>query len=57
MTFARPDHISALDTLPRMPAWVTSARDETLEDVFIRLVGHSIEEAERLSDEDVSEEE
>jgi hypothetical protein len=33
MTFARPDHISALDTLPRMPAWVTSARDETLEDV------------------------
>ena len=23
---------------------------ETLEDVFIRLVGHSIEEAERLSD-------
>jgi hypothetical protein len=31
--------------------------DETLEDVFIRLVGHSIEEAERLSDEDVSEEE
>ena len=33
MTFARPDHTSALDTLPRMPAWVTSARDETLEDV------------------------
>ena len=30
---------------------------ETLEDVFIRLVGHSIEEAERLSDEGVSEEE
>ena len=31
--------------------------DETLEDVFIRLVGHSIEEAERLSDEGVGEEE
>lgn len=33
MTFARPDHISDLDTLPRMPAWVTTARAETLEDV------------------------
>ncbi|WP_243613871.1 DUF1403 family protein [Shimia aestuarii] len=33
MTFARLDHISDLDTLPRMPAWVTSARAETLEDV------------------------
>lgn len=33
MTFARPDHISDLDTLPRMPAWVTSTRPETLEDV------------------------
>jgi hypothetical protein len=33
MTFARLDHISDLDTLPRMPAWVTSARVETLEDV------------------------
>ena len=33
MTIARPDHISDLDTLPRMPAWVTSARAETLEDV------------------------
>ncbi|MBU3261848.1 DUF1403 family protein [Roseovarius sp. PS-C2] len=33
MTFARPDHISDLDTLPRMPAWVTSAPAETLEDV------------------------
>ena len=33
MTFARPDHISDLDTLPRMPAWVTSGRAETLEDV------------------------
>jgi ABC-2 type transport system ATP-binding protein len=31
--------------------------EETLEDVFIRLVGHSIEEAERLSDEGVNEEE
>ncbi|MCA0851584.1 DUF1403 family protein [Salipiger thiooxidans] len=33
MTFARPDPISDPDTLPRMPAWVTSARAETLEDV------------------------
>ena len=33
MTFARPDHISDLDTLPRMPAWVISARAETLEDM------------------------
>ncbi|WP_306154060.1 DUF1403 family protein [Roseovarius sp. MMSF_3281] len=33
MTFARPDHISDLDTLPRMPAWVTSGRSETPEDV------------------------
>ena len=33
MTFSRPDHTSDLDTLPRMPAWVTSARTETLEDV------------------------
>jgi len=33
MTFARPDHISNLDTVPRMPAWVTAARAETLEDV------------------------
>lgn len=33
MTFARPDHSSDLDTLPRMPAWVTTARAETLEDV------------------------
>ncbi len=33
MTFARPDHISDLDTLPRMPAWVTSARAEPLEGV------------------------
>lgn len=33
MTFARPYHISDLDTLPRMPAWVTSARVETLENV------------------------
>ncbi|WP_306152070.1 DUF1403 family protein [Roseovarius sp. MMSF_3281] len=31
MTFARPDHISDLDTLPRMPAWVTSGRSETPE--------------------------
>ena len=33
MTFAHPDHTSDLDTLPRMPVWVTSARAETLEDV------------------------
>lgn len=33
MTFARPDHNSDLDTLPRMPSWVTSARAETPEDV------------------------
>lgn len=33
MTFARHGHIDDLDTLPRMPAWVTSARAETLEDV------------------------
>ena len=33
MTFARPDHICDLDTLPRMPAWVTSAHVETLETV------------------------
>ena len=33
MMFARPDHSSDLDMLPRMPTWVTSARPETLEDV------------------------
>src|SRR6056297_65445 len=33
MTFARPDHIGDLDTLPQMPSWVTLARVETLEDV------------------------
>ena len=33
MTFARPDHSSDLDTLPRMPAWVATGRAETLEDV------------------------
>ena len=32
MTSARLDHISDFDTLPRIPAWVTSARAETLED-------------------------
>jgi len=32
MTFARPDRTSDLDTLPRMPAWVTSPHAETLED-------------------------
>ncbi|MFA8388427.1 MAG: DUF1403 family protein [Pelagibaca sp.] len=33
MTFARPDLTSDFDTLPRMPAWITSARAEALEDV------------------------
>lgn len=33
MAIARPDHISGIDILPRMPAWVTSARAETIEDV------------------------
>lgn len=33
MTFARPDHFDDIDTLARMPAWVTSARAETLEDM------------------------
>ncbi len=33
MTFAWPDHISDIETLPRMPVWVTSARPETIEDV------------------------
>jgi len=33
MTFTRPTHIDDFDTLPRVPAWVTSARAETLEDV------------------------
>ena len=33
MTFIRHTTIDNFDTLPRMPAWVTSARAETLEDV------------------------
>lgn len=33
MRFARTDHISDLDTLPRMPAWVTLDRAEALEDI------------------------
>ncbi|WP_104018138.1 DUF1403 family protein, partial [Roseovarius nitratireducens] len=33
MTFARHAPIDDLDRLPRMPAWVTSARSERLEDV------------------------
>ncbi|WP_108887756.1 DUF1403 family protein [Pseudoprimorskyibacter insulae] len=33
MTHAQPDPTDYSDTLPRMPAWVTSARVETLEDV------------------------
>ena len=34
-----------------------NSESETLEDVFIRLVGHSIQEAERLEDEEAGEEE
>ena len=33
MAFTQPDLADALDTLPRMPSWVTSGRAETLEDV------------------------
>lgn len=33
MIIARPDHSIDPDTLPRIPAWVTSARPETHEDV------------------------
>jgi hypothetical protein len=33
MTIARPDRIPDPETLPQMPAWVTSARAETIEDV------------------------
>jgi hypothetical protein len=33
MTFARPEHSIDTDTLPRIPAWVTSARPEAYEDV------------------------
>jgi len=33
MTFARHDLSDDLETLPRMPSWVTGARTETLEDV------------------------
>ena len=33
MNIALPDHIGDLDTLPRMPGWVTSTRAETTEDV------------------------
>jgi len=33
MKFARPEHISTLDALPRMPEWVTSVRPEDLDDV------------------------
>ncbi|OWU68679.1 DUF1403 family protein [Phaeobacter sp. 22II1-1F12B] len=33
MTFARPDHAIDPDKVPRMPAWVTSARTDMLEDV------------------------
>lgn len=33
MTYARPSLTSSPDTLPRMPAWVTSGQSETAEDV------------------------
>jgi len=33
MTFAQPEHSIDTYTLPRMPAWVTSARPEAFEDV------------------------
>lgn len=33
MTFTRVDPIDDLDTIPGMPAWVTSVRGEALEDV------------------------
>lgn len=33
MTFAKHDAIDDPETLPRMPAWVTSARAETIEDM------------------------
>lgn len=33
MTFARPDHTSDLDTLSRVPAWITCARTQATEDV------------------------
>ena len=33
MTFTRYAHIDDCDTLPRIPAWVTSARADSLEDV------------------------
>lgn len=33
MTYARDDFCDDSDTLPRMPAWITSGRAETLEDV------------------------
>jgi Protein of unknown function (DUF1403) len=37
MTFTRHTHIENFDTLPRMPAWVTSAPAETPEDVAFLL--------------------
>ena len=33
MKIARPDHMSDLEMLPKMPAWVTTARPEALDDV------------------------
>ncbi len=35
MPFAQPDHTNDVDTLLRMPTWVTSAHIETLEDVAV----------------------
>ena len=32
MIFARQDHIDAPHTIPQLPAWITSARVETIED-------------------------
>ncbi len=33
MAFVRPDHLFDDETLPRLPAWVTSMRFEAVEDV------------------------
>ena len=35
MKFTQADHITDLDTLPRLPPWVISSRAETLEDVAL----------------------
>ncbi|MEM1431230.1 MAG: DUF1403 family protein [Pseudomonadota bacterium] len=36
MTYARPEVAGDLDTLPRMPSWITSGRPETPDDVAFR---------------------